>query len=91
MRNFLLSYLKKAIILPRLPALFLIRAYQKTVSPDHSWLKRFYYPGFCRFHPSCSEYGYQVIKKRGLMIGLLKIVWRVLRCNPWGKGGMDLP
>lgn len=91
MKNLLLHYIKKALIIPRLPVLFLIKLYQKTISPDHGWFKRFYQPGFCRFYPSCSEYGYQVIKKRGLIIGLPKTVWRVLRCNPWNKGGVDLP
>ncbi|TAN34236.1 membrane protein insertion efficiency factor YidD [Patescibacteria group bacterium] len=82
--NFLLS-------LPRIPILFLIKLYQKTLSPDHGLLKVFFPHGFCRFHPSCSEYGYQTIKNRGLIRGLPKTIWRVLRCNPWGKGGVDWP
>jgi uncharacterized protein len=83
--------LKKILYLPRLPFLLLIRAYQKTISPDHG-LYRFLFPhGYCKFFPSCSEYGYQIIKKRGLIIGLPKTLWRILRCNPWSKGGIDLP
>ena len=79
------------LYLPRLPFLLLIRAYQKTISPDHG-LYRFFFPhGYCRFYPSCSEYGYQTIKKRGLIVGLPKTLWRILRCNPWSKGGVDLP
>lgn len=83
--------LKKIIILPRLPILWLIRGYQKTISPDHGVLKNRFPFGYCRFHPTCSEYGYQVIKKKGLIIGLPLTLWRILRCNPWSKGGEDLP
>lgn len=76
---------------PRGLILALILIYQKTISPDHGLLKRFFAPGVCRFYPTCSEYGYQVIKKRGILVGVPLTLWRVLRCNPWGKGGVDLP
>ena len=67
----------------------LIRLYQATFSPDHGWFS-FYYPrGCCRFYPTCSEYGYQAIQKKGLFKGILLAVGRVLRCNPWGRGGYD--
>ena len=86
---------KKAInfllFLPRVPFLVIIRIYQKTLSLDHGPLKKLFPHGYCRFFPTCSEYGYQAIKKRGLAVGLLKTVWRVLRCNPWSGGGIDLP
>jgi len=85
------DFLKKLVYLPRIPFLWLIRFYQKTISPDHGFFKAFFRHGYCRFYPSCSEYGYQVIKKRGLFIGLFKTTWRILRCNPWNKGGVDLP
>lgn len=86
--NQIIGYL---FFLPRLPVLLLIKIYQKIFSPDHG-LYRFLFPnGYCRFHPSCSVYGYQTIKKAGLIKGLPKAVWRILRCNPWSKGGMDLP
>ncbi|MFA6486112.1 MAG: membrane protein insertion efficiency factor YidD [Candidatus Magasanikbacteria bacterium] len=75
----------------RHPFLWAIRLYQHTISPDHGFFKHRFPYGYCRFHPSCSEYGYQVIKKRGLLIGLPLAIWRVLRCNPWSKGGIDLP
>jgi hypothetical protein len=63
------------------PFLWLIRGYQKIISPM--------LPPSCRFHPSCSEYGYEAIKKYGAIKGVRLAVWRVLRCNPWGKGGFD--
>ena len=85
------KYILYILFLPRIPFLILIKIYQKIFSPDHG-IFRFMFPnGYCRFHPSCSEYGYETIKKTGLIIGLPKVVWRILRCNPWGKGGVDLP
>lgn len=78
--------------IPRNIAVGAIRLYQKVLSPDHSfWAKTIYPLGYCKYHPSCSEYGKQVMKKRGLLIGTLKATWRILRCNPWSKGGIDLP
>jgi putative membrane protein insertion efficiency factor len=74
------------------PILWLIRIYQKTISPDHGPIfKRLYPGGYCRFTPTCSEYGYESIKKYGLIRGVPKSVWRIFRCNPWNKGGVDLP
>ncbi|MBU0545684.1 membrane protein insertion efficiency factor YidD [Patescibacteria group bacterium] len=73
------------------PALILIRLYQKTLSPDHGIFKFLFPHGYCRFYPSCSEYSRQAIKKHGLFVGIPKAVWRILRCNPWNKGGFDLP
>jgi len=67
----------------------LIRIYQKTLSFDHGPLKTMYPHGFCRFNPSCSEYGAQAIEKYGIIKGGVKTIWRVLRCNPWNKGGND--
>jgi len=67
----------------------LIRIYQKTVSPDHGLL-RFKNPeGFCRFKPTCSEYSYQAISRFGTLKGGWLAVKRILRCNPWSKGGWD--
>lgn len=43
----------------------------------------------CKFYPTCSEYGIQAIRKDGVPKGLLRAVWRVLRCNPWSRGGID--
>lgn len=43
----------------------------------------------CRFTPTCSEYARQCIRKHGLLKGLPYIVWRILRCQPFSKGGYD--
>lgn len=66
---------------PRKLALFLIRLYQKYISP--------LYGDVCRFQPSCSHYTFQAIEKYGFLKGSLMGAWRVLRCNPFCKGGDD--
>lgn len=68
--------------LPRFVLLFLIRVYQKTVSPALP-------ADTCRFYPSCSHYGYQAIYKYGAIKGGWMATWRVLRCNPFNPGGFD--
>ncbi len=49
------------------------------------------YPASCRFYPTCSQYAILAVEKHGPVKGLLKAIWRVLRCNPLSKGGVDLP
>jgi hypothetical protein len=79
----------------------LIKIYQKTISPIHGSLPlsfiirkmSFLFPDGmllgCRFHPSCSQYAYQAITRYGLIKGGLKSIWRILRCNPLSRGGID--
>ena len=43
----------------------------------------------CRFQPTCSEYFVEAIRKKGLIVGTLKGIWRILRCNPFCRGGYD--
>ena len=43
----------------------------------------------CKFIPTCSEYGIQAIEKYGVLKGGVLTVWRILRCNPFSKGGYD--
>lgn len=63
------------------PLLFLLRGYKTWVSPM--------LPPSCRFHPTCSEYAYDAVEKYGILKGGRLATWRVLRCNPLGKGGWD--
>lgn len=70
-------------------AVWAIKLYQKTLSFDHGPLKHYYPHGFCRFHPTCSQYGVESIQKYGIIKGGLKTIWRIIRCNPWNKGGND--
>jgi putative membrane protein insertion efficiency factor len=68
--------------IPRYILLALIRLYQATLS-------RSLPPDTCRFYPTCSHYGYQAIYKYGAIKGGVMATWRVLRCNPFNKGGFD--
>ncbi len=79
------------ISIPKRILLLLIRLYQRTLSPDHGPMKAKFPYGYCKFSPSCSEYGYQAIEKYGVIRGLPRVIWRVIRCNPWSKGGIDRP
>lgn len=67
----------------------LIRIYQKTLSFDHGVFRHLFPNGYCRFYPTCSEYGYQAIDKYGVIKGGFMALWRILRCNPFNKGGHD--
>jgi uncharacterized protein len=67
--------------LPARGAIGLVRLYQRFLSG----LK----PPTCRYYPSCSEYAAQALAHCGLMRGLALACWRVLRCNPFSRGGYD--
>jgi uncharacterized protein len=45
--------------------------------------------GQCRFSPGCSRYAAEAIRSRGAIVGSALAIRRVLRCNPFGKGGLD--
>ena len=47
--------------------------------------------GTCKYHPSCSHYAVDALRRHGLVKGSLKAGWRLLRCNPWSHGGVDYP
>ena len=47
------------------------------------------FPGRCKYHPSCSQYAIDALRRYGLVRGSLKAAWRLLRCNPWSHGGVD--
>jgi len=68
--------------------LLIIRLYQKTLSPDHSWLRAL--SGFyrCRYFPSCSEYSHRAIEHYGIGRGLWLSIRRLIRCF-LTKGGYD--
>jgi len=68
--------------------IFLIDLYQKTISPDHGWFSKGKNQ-VCIFQPTCSEYTKQAIKKYGSLKGSYLGFLRILRCNPWNKGGYD--
>jgi putative membrane protein insertion efficiency factor len=45
--------------------------------------------GQCKYHPSCSQYAIDALREHGLIVGPAKAAWRLLRCNPWSRGGVD--
>jgi putative membrane protein insertion efficiency factor len=69
-----MSLIRRVVILP-------IRAYQLALSPM--------FGERCRYYPSCSEYAAQAIGRFGILRGLVLAGWRLLRCNPWSRGGVD--
>ena len=79
----MLSYFIKLFVIK------IIKIYQKTISPDHGFFKFLHPYGYCRFKPTCSEYAISAIEKYGIIKGGIKAIWRVLKCNPWSKGGWD--
>jgi len=70
------------------PFLLLIHAYRLLISPVLHALTG---PlgGGCRFHPTCSQYALDALRLHPLPKALCLIVWRILRCNPWGGSGED--
>ena len=66
---------------PRNFGIALIHSYRKVVSP--------LYGDVCRYHPSCSAYGLGQVQQRGLIVGSALAAARILRCNPFSRGGLD--
>lgn len=64
-----------------LPFIFLIRVYQRLISPMLG--------PKCRYTPTCSTYALQALKKYGLFKGMWLAVKRISRCHPWGGSGYD--
>lgn len=59
-----------------------IRFYQVFLSPL-KWRTH------CRFFPTCSQYAIEAVEKYGVIKGGAMAIWRILRCNPFSKGGYD--
>ncbi|MDR2703400.1 MAG: membrane protein insertion efficiency factor YidD [Cellulomonadaceae bacterium] len=64
-----------------IPAIALIRGYQKFLSPIFG--RR------CRYHPTCSDYTLTAVRRFGLVKGTALGAWRIVRCNPFSPGGID--
>ena len=62
-------------------AIALVRLYQKFISPLTG--------AHCRYYPTCSHYAVTALKKHGFIKGSILSVWRIMRCNPFSKGGVD--
>ncbi len=61
--------------------LALIRFYKAAISPHTA--------SHCKYIPTCSQYGLEAIERFGALKGTALTVWRILRCNPFSKGGYD--
>ena len=62
-------------------ALWVLRVYKRWVSPA--------FPPSCRYVPTCSEYAMEAVERYGALRGGAMAAWRVLRCHPFVKGGLD--
>lgn len=60
---------------------YLIKTYQRYISPVKGTK--------CPYYPSCSNYGIEALEKHGIIKGIILTAWRILRCNPLSKGGVD--
>ena len=62
-------------------ALALLRLYKRWISPA--------FPPSCRYVPTCSEYAMEAVERYGALRGGMMAAWRVVRCHPLAKGGLD--
>lgn len=76
--------MKKISFLLRKMFIKIIEIYQKYISPiiAHNGVH-------CKYYPTCSEYTKQAIEKYGCILGIAKGIKRILKCNPFSKGGYD--
>lgn len=74
---------KRLAQLSRAAAIGLVKIYQRGLSPLLG--------KNCRFQPTCSHYMIDAINKYGLLIGVGKGIWRIMRCHPFNPGGYDPP
>jgi putative membrane protein insertion efficiency factor len=76
------NILKKIWLFPRKLLVKMIRFYQLAISPRIG--------SHCKYYPTCSEYTRQAVDKYGIIKGSLLGIIRILKCNPFSKGGVDL-
>jgi putative membrane protein insertion efficiency factor len=69
------------MLVPRNVCVAILRGYRAVISP--------LYGDVCRYYPSCSAYALGAIQQHGLVKGVGLGVWRIARCHPWAKGGVD--
>jgi putative membrane protein insertion efficiency factor len=77
----MIEFARNIWFIPRNLAIAFINLWRKIVSP--------LYGDVCRFYPSCSAYGLGSIQQQGFVKGSILTIWRILRCNPFAKGGVD--
>ncbi len=74
--------IKNAVLFVRRIVILPVKLYQKYLSPAKT-------TPCCRFTPTCSAYAVEAVMEWGVVIGLVLALWRIVRCNPFSKGGYD--
>lgn len=70
--------------------IFVIKKYQKYLSPDQGILSYFIKTPTCGFYPTCSEYCVQAVEKHGSFSGTILSIKRIIRCHPGAEPKIDL-
>jgi putative membrane protein insertion efficiency factor len=73
--------MRYALRAPTYAAVVLVYAYR--------WTLGVLWSGRCKYHPTCSQYALDALRRHGLFRGSVLAGWRLLRCNPWSRGGVD--
>lgn len=76
------NIINKIILFPRKIVIYIIKLYQKFLSP--------FLGKNCKYYPTCSEYTKQAVDKYGIIKGSILGIIRILKCNPFSKGGVDI-
>jgi len=69
------------------PVILLLRAVRLLLVPFESIVSLT--PRLCKYEPSCSHYAEEAVRRHGALRGLALALWRLVRCNPWSRGGYD--
>ena len=76
-----MTAVRHALRAPAYAGIALVCLYRWTLSP--------LWAGSCKYHPTCSQYALDALRRYGLVRGSILAGWRLLRCNPWSRGGVD--
>ena len=76
------NIINKIILFPRKIVIYIIKLYQKFLSP--------FLGKNCKYYPTCSEYTKQAVDKYGIIKGSILGIIRILKCNPFSKGGVNI-
>jgi hypothetical protein len=68
-------------LFPRNVLVAFIRGWRAVISP--------LYGNVCRYYPTCSAFGLKAVQQFGIFRGSGMTLWRIVRCNPWARGGID--
>lgn len=75
------DFFRSIPLIPRNLVLGFLTGYRKVISPM--------YGDVCAYYPSCSAYAVGAVQQHGAVRGTAVSLWRILRCNPWTRGGVD--